>query len=180
MCPAMESCRRVDLPFNGWPEEPMSRADCRGPQRGERAGTGAGSRPRASLGTSRGRRPSPETQSVPAAGNAENSSASSSKTALFIGSGRESSWMTSPSSSPSPSTGTSRTSSRSRWSVMCGRCRRSQQEWFAAGCHGLVGRMPRNDQPRAGSRGTGTPSRAQPAGSTWCCGMSRVGCLVCS
>ncbi len=166
--PAMGCRCPVDLLVNGWLEVPMSRANGRGPRRGVRAGTGAGSPPMASLGTSRGRRSSPETQSVPAAGNAENSSASSSKTALFIGSGRASSWMTALSSSPSRSTGSSKSSSRSRWSVMCGRCRRSRPELFAAGCRGLAGRRQRNGQRRAGSRDTGTPSRAQQADSTYC------------
>jgi hypothetical protein len=156
----------------GWQGVPMSISGGRGPRRDRKAGKEAGRAPRASLGRSRGRPPSPPAQSVPAVVNAENSSPSSSKTRLFIGSGPESSWMTAPSGPSAPSSSLSPSSrsagsSRSRWSVTCVRCRHTPRGSSASVSHGPAGHMPHTGQQRAGSRGSGKPSSARPAGSTW-------------
>jgi hypothetical protein len=159
-------CSAVAPVVNARQKVPMPRTSGRGRRRGMTAGTGAGlPAPRASLETSRGRQPSPRIRSVPVAVNAERSSPSS-KTAPFTGGGLESSWMTSRSSSQSPSSVSSRMSSRIRWSVMCVRCKHTQPGSSSSGCRAPADRTQRTGQRRAGSRGSGMPSRAQPAGST--------------
>lgn len=144
----------------------MSVSGGRSPRRDMKAGKGFGVSPRASLGRSRGSRPSPQIRSVPVLVNAEHSSPSS-KTPLFTGSGPESSWMTARSSTQSPSIARSTRSSRNRWSMKsCAHCRRIRLVSSASGCRGRVDHKPHTGQRRAGSRGIGKPSRVRPARST--------------